>query len=135
MKGRGLAALVLAALLTGAGPAPAVTPPGADRIVLTLPRPPAPGEAVWLTVRVGALGRGPRVLVLADDGTLLGVVSPFAIAPGRPAGTYTIPLPEHAVREGHVAVRVLVEERQGVTRAPARGEIEDLGLEYVRVSR
>lgn len=133
MGGTMLAAYALTALL--AQGAVAGAPPGADRVVLTLPRAPATDEALWLGVRVGVLKRGARVLVLSDDGTLLGAISPFAIAPGQKAGTYTIPLPDKSVREGRVAVRVVVEEAEHVTRPPAPGEVEDIGLEYVRVSR
>jgi hypothetical protein len=131
-RGR-LAAYALTALLTlGAS---AATPPDARRIVLALPRAPAAEEAVWLSVKLGVLPRGARVLVLSDDGTLLGAISPFAIPPGRQAGTYTIPLPESAIREGRVAVRVVVEEMENSTRSPTREEVEDVGLEYVRVTR
>lgn len=110
-------------------------PPGADRVVLTVPRAPAADEALWLNVRLGVLERGARVLVLSDDGKLLGAISPFAIVPGQKAGTYTIPLPESSVREGRVAVRVVVEEAERVTRPSRRGEVEDVALEYVRLHR
>jgi len=134
MKGRVLAACVLTALLAQ-GAAAAGTPPSADRVVLTLPRPPAPNESVWLSVRLGALQRGARVLVLSDDGQLLGAISPFAIPPGQKAGAYTIPLPDNAVRDGRVAVRVVVEEREHVTRSSTHGEVEDVGLVYVPTGR
>lgn len=131
-----LAACALIALLAQGAAAPAaVTPSSAGRTVLTLPRPPAAQEAVWLSVRVGVLQRGARVLVLSDEGALLGAISPFAIVPGHEAGTYTIPLPENAVRQGRVAVRLVVEDNQHATRAPAGGEVEDVGLVYVPVTR
>jgi hypothetical protein len=50
------------------------------------------------------------------------------------AGTYTVPLPAEAARQGRVAVRVVVDER-GVTRAATGGEVEDVSLVYVPVSR
>jgi len=131
-----LAACALIALLAQGADAPAaVTPPNAPRTVLTLPRPPAAQEAVWLSVRVGVLQRGARVLVLSDDGTLLGAISPFAIPPGKEAGTYTIPLPQNFVRDGRVVVRLVVEEREHATRPATGGEVEDVGLVYVPVTR
>jgi hypothetical protein len=133
VKARVLAACALAALL--AQGAAASAPPAPDRIVLTLPRAPAATEAVWLSVRLGVLRRGARVLVLSDDGRLLGAISPFAIAPGDKAGAYTIPLPEGTVRDGRVAVRIVVEEREHVTRPSTRGEVEDVDLVYVPATR
>lgn len=131
-----LAACALLALLAQGADAPAaVTLPGAGRTVLTLPRPPAAQEAVWLSVRVGVLQRGARVLVLSDEGTLLGAISPFAIAPGHEAGTYTIPLPGNSVREGRVVVRLVVEEREHAMRPATGSEVEDVGLVYVPVTR
>ena len=131
-----LAAYALLALLApGAEATAAGTPSSARRIVLTLPRAPAAQEAVWLSVRVGVLERGVRILVLSDDGTLLGAISPFAISPGKEAGTYTIPLPENAVSQGRVAVRLVVEDREHVTRPATGGEVEDVGLVYVPVTR
>ena len=128
-----LAGYALIALLAqGADATAAETPPGATR--LAVPRAPAAQEAVWLSVRVGVLPRGLRILVLSDDGQLLGVISPFAIVPGKETGTYTIPLPDNAVHQGHVTVRLLVEER-GVTRSPTGSEVEDVGLVYVPVTR
>jgi hypothetical protein len=131
-----LAACALIALLAQGAEAPAaVTPSGAARTVLMLPRPPAAQEAVWLSVRVGVLRRGARVLVFSDEGTLLGAISPFAIPPGKEAGTYTIPLPENAVRDGRVVVRLVVEEREHAARPATGGEVEDVGLVYVPVTR
>jgi hypothetical protein len=135
MDSSALAAWALIALLAQGASAPTPATPSAERrIVLTLPRTPAAQEAAWLSVRVGVLPRGLRILVLSDDGKLLGSISPFAIAPGKEAGTYTIPLPDDAVKEGQVAVRLVVEER-GVTRSPTGSEVEDVGLVYAPVSR
>jgi hypothetical protein len=127
-----LAACALIALLAQGASVPATAAPAT---VLTLPRPPAAQEAVWLSVRVGVLQRGARVLVLSDEGALLGAISPFAIPPGKEAGTYTIPLPENSVRDGRVVVRLVVEEREHATRPATGGEVEDVGLVYVPVTR
>ena len=131
-----LAACALIALLAQSGDVPAaVTPSSAGRTVLTLPRPPAEQEAVWLSVRVGVLQRGARVVVFSDDGKLLGAISPFAIVPGKEAGTYTIPLPENSVRDGRVVVRLVVEDREHPTRPATGSEVEDVELVYVPVIR
>ena len=127
-----LAACALIALLAQGASVPATAAP---TTVLTLPRPPAAQEAVWLSVRVGVLQRGARVLVFSDEGTLLGAISPFAIPPGHEAGTYTIPLPENAVRDGRVVVRLVVEDRKHAARPATGGEVEDVGLVYVPVTR
>ena len=130
-----LAICVLIALLSqGAEGTAAGTQSKARRVVLTLPRVPAAQEAVWLSVRLGVLQRGWRVLVFSDDGQLLGAISPFAIPAGHKAGTYTLPLPENAVRRGRIAVRLVVEVMENVTRAPARSEVEDVRLVYVPVN-
>ena len=133
MPSAALAGYALIALLAqGADATAGEIPSGARR--LAVPRAPAAQEAVWLNVRVGVLPRGLRILVLSDDGKLLGAISPFAIVPGKEAGTYTIPLPDDAVQQGHVTVRLVVEER-GVTRPPTGSEVEDVGLVYVPVTR
>ena len=128
-----LAAFALTLLLAQGTAVPAAAPPPGTT-VLTLPRAPAANEAVWLSVRVGVLLRGAKVLVLSEDGALLGAISPFAIPPGGEAGTYTIPLPEPAAGQGRVAVRI-VEEERGVTRPATGDEVEDVRLVYVPVTR
>lgn len=128
---RASAAWIAAACVLLAGPAVA-TPPGT--VELTLPRPAAHDEAVWLQVRTGPLAGGAEIHVSTSDGVFLGTVSPFG---GRrdQGATYTIPLPKTAIRDGRIRVRLDVHAPEGRARAPRPGEVEDVTLIYVPVTR
>ena len=102
---------------------------------LTLPRRADADEAVWLQVRAGALPPGAEISVGTADGELLGTVSPFGVQQGRDAGTYTIPVPEDAIEDGRVQLHLEVQERGGTVRPPLPGEVENLSLIFVPVTR
>jgi len=121
---RGVAACSAAALLAAlSGPLAAAE--GTGRAVeIALPRAPAAGERVWLRLTVGPLGRGAALQVTGVDGTLLGSLAPVGgavSAQGPP--TYVVPLPADAVVGGRIAVRLVVREPGGATRAPTPDEV------------
>jgi hypothetical protein len=101
-------------------------------MTLTLPRPPAAGEAVRVHVVAGVLPRGARVVVRLPDGQVAGSATPYGVRAGQPAGEYIIPLPKEATRTGKVKLCLAVEEK-GTTRAPKKGEIRKVELVTVPV--
>ena len=110
------AALALLALMA---PQSAAQAPRADgEIVLNLPRPIGSGETAFIEVRVGAIGRA-QIEVTTGTGQPLGTVSPFGARVGRDAGSFTLPIPASAIRDGRVAVRLTVQARRYA--APADG--------------
>jgi hypothetical protein len=106
-----------------------------DSITLVLPRVAAPTEAVWLQIRAGLLPRGARLRVSTSDGVLLGTVAPFGVPRGQEGGMYTVPLPQTAVVNGRVQLHLEVEEPGAIARAPKSGEVEDIALIYVPVTK
>lgn len=104
-------------------------------IELTLPRPATSEEAVWVQVRARILPRGTEIRISTPDGTLLGTVSPYgASAHDRQAATYTIPLPENAIVDDRVQLRLEVDEPGQPPRAPRPVEVESVNLIYVPIS-
>ena len=125
-----VACALVAALAAPTRPALA-TPPGT--VELTLPRPAAHDEAVWIQVRAGALEPGTEIQVRTADGVPVGSVSPFG-GPRNQGATYTIPLPRTAIRDGRVRLRLDVHATGTPARPPRRGEVEDVTLIYVPVT-
>lgn len=119
------AALVLLALVAPHGSA-AEAQRTEREIVLNLPRPLGAGETAFIEIEVGAVGRG-RIALTTDTGRELGVISPFGVRAGQDAGTYTLPVPATAIRDGRVAVRLTI--RQGdTTRPPTAQEVRGIKL-------
>jgi len=133
-------ALVTAALLGVAwvigdpGRAGAAEPTQQQGVELVLPRPPAAGEAVWLEVRVGTLGRG-DIEISTRDGRPIGSVSSFGGARGQAGATYTVPLPQSEIVNGRVQLRLEVDQPGQPARAPKPGEVDGVKLIYVPVSQ
>ena len=88
----------------------------ARRVSLTLPHPPATGESVCLKVEVGEIGHN-QVHVTTSSGRELGTISTYGVRSGRPAGTYTLPVPADAMSDNHLTVLLTVIE--GETERPA----------------
>jgi hypothetical protein len=97
----------------------AQTPRADGEIVLTLPRAIGAGETAFLEIEVGAIGRA-QIEVTTDTGQPLGTVAPFGPRAGQNAGTFTLPVPAGAIRDGRVALRLMV--RQGGTLRPPTAE-------------
>lgn len=116
---------LLALLAQNANAAPAQQP--AQEIVLALPHPLGAGETAFIEVQVGAIGRGREIGVTTASGQQLGVISPFGVRAGQDAGTYTLPVPNDAIRDGRVAIRLTISQ-QGAARAPTTQEVRSVTL-------
>lgn len=99
-----------------------------------LPRLPNASEAVWARVDAGALPPGARIRLLTPDGTLIGGAAPFGGPRGQTAASYDFALPDNAIADGRVRLRVEIVEAGGATRPPQPGEAE-VELRYVPVTR
>src|SRR5258708_3929628 len=96
------------------------------KVVLTLPHELHVGEIVWVEVKVGIIERGADVEIKTEEGDLLGVISPFAIRTGHPAGIYTVPVPATAISKNRVALRVVFNDYQRPKRAPTSKEVPEI---------
>lgn len=106
-------------------------------VSLSLPRALGEGEVAWLEVKVGVIPRGAEVEVTTLDGRTLGVISPYGIRPGRPAGTYTVPLPPDLFSDGRVKLRLTLSfgrERRAPTAKEVKAVRLRLGIGDGRVS-
>lgn len=112
------AALALLALL--APQRSAAEAQGAREMVLNLPRPIGVGETAFIEVEIGALGRGQSVEIATAEGRSLGAISPFGVLAGQNTGTYTVPVPPDAIRDGRIALRFTI--TQGDASRPATTE-------------
>lgn len=131
-----LAAIIIALMYSAgyAGCAIAESEAQQSVIELGLGRPATSREAVWIQVHAGALPRGTEIRVSTSEGVLLGTVSPFGGPQGSEAVTYTIPLPQTAIVNNRVQLRLEVDEPGAPVRAPRPGEVESVNLIYVPIS-
>jgi hypothetical protein len=125
---------VLALLVQGGTAAIAQQPTAAATIALELPHRLGAGDTAWIEVRVGPLGGGQEIAVATASGRELGVISPFGIRAGQDAGTYTLPVPADAFRDGRVSIRLTITQF-GNTRAPTTDEVRGVSLKVVRAPR
>jgi hypothetical protein len=122
------AALALIALLVPSGPAPV-----GRKVVLTLPHELHAGEMAWLEVKVGVIERGADVAIKTEEGDLLGVISPYAIRTGHPAGIYTVPVPVTAISKNRVVLRIVFDDYQRPKRAPTSKEVPEIRIRITAV--
>ncbi|MGH6811571.1 MAG: hypothetical protein ACREDM_04260 [Methylocella sp.] len=80
----------------------------AQDMTLVLPHSLRAGETAWIEVQVGPIGRGQEIDVTTASGQEIGVISPFGVRVGQDAGTYTLSLPEDAIRDGRGSVRLTI---------------------------
>jgi hypothetical protein len=130
---RRAAALALSALLAPNGLMDAAAQSGdvtaVRQMTLALPHPLRAGEAAAVELQLGALGRGRVVTVTTADGRPLGSVSPFGARAGQPGGTYTLPVPPEAIRDGKLTVRLTISPGGGgPPRAPTAEEVPSVRL-------
>jgi hypothetical protein len=100
----------------------------ARNMTLELPRPLAAGETAFIEVQVGPIGRGRTIEVTTASGQPLGVVSPFGVRTGQDAGTYPLPVPQDAIRDGRLFIRLTISQPGGAPRAPTAGEVRGVKL-------
>lgn len=104
----------------------------AQDLTLVLPHPLRTGETAWLQVQLGPIGRGQEVDVTTAAGQELGAISPFGVRVGQDAGTYTLPLPTDAIRDGRVSVRLSLTGTGAAPRTPTAQEV--LGVKLIVTS-
>jgi hypothetical protein len=92
---------------------------------LVLPHALRAGETASLEVKVGVIVHGAEIEVATTAGQLIGVISPFGIRPGNPAGMYTLPLPAGAIANGRVSLRLSLQYSRS-QRAPTRKEVKSV---------
>ena len=100
-------------------------------IELAAPRPAGRGEAVQVQVTTGPLPRGARLALIAENGEILGAVAPFGPQGARGSTTATVPVPQSAMVDGRLRLRLQVVEPGAQPRAPRPGEVERLDLVVV----
>ncbi|WP_038160472.1 hypothetical protein [Verrucomicrobium sp. BvORR106] len=106
------------------------------KMLLALPRDRAADEQVAVRITVGTLAKGARIVVKTAEGEVVGAVAPFGVLPGRKAGSFMVPVPLAAMKDGKVTLQLEVEEpaQVGKPRAPTKTEVEAANLELMPVS-
>jgi hypothetical protein len=119
--------MALFAHLASSGNA-ALAQDAARSMTLQLPRPLAANETAFIEVQVGPIGRGRAIEVTTASGQPLGTVSPFGVRSGQDAGTYPLPVPQDAIRDGRVSIRLTISQPGGTPRAPTADEVRSVKL-------
>jgi hypothetical protein len=104
-------------------------------MTLQLPHPLAADETAFIIVEIGTIGRGQEVEVTTAAGQSLGVISPFSVRAGQEAGTYPLPVPATAVRDGRVSLRLTISQFGAPPRAPTAEEVRSVKLSVGPPSR
>jgi hypothetical protein len=133
VKRAATAALACVALLARAGcaqnaPAQGGAAGTAQELTLALPHPLGADETAGIEVHLGPIARGRVVTVTTASGQSLGTVSPFGTRVGEDAGTYTLPVPADAIRDGRVAIRITITQAGGPPRPPTAQEVPSVRL-------
>ena len=124
---RAIVALALLAHLALNGNA-VLAQDAARNMTLELPRALAAGETAYIEVQVGPIGRGRTIEVTTAAGQPLGTVSPFGVRTGQDAGTYPVPVPKDAIRDGRLSIRLTISQPGGSARAPTADEVRSVKL-------
>src|SRR5262245_43777834 len=93
-------------------------------IELSAPRALRAGESIELQVATGPLPRGSRLVVMTEQGEILGVVTPFNVPGTERGATATIPVPRTAMSDGRLRLRLQVVEQGAVPRAARTDEFQ-----------
>jgi len=133
VKRAAAAALACVALLARAGwaqnaPAQGGAAGTAHELTLALPHPLGAGETAGIEVHLGPIARGRVVTVTTASDQPLGTISPFGTRVGEDAGTYTLPVPADAIRDGRVAIRITITQAGGPPRPPTAQEVPSVRL-------
>jgi hypothetical protein len=124
---RTVVALALLAHLALNGNA-ALAQDAAQSMTLQLPHPLAANETAFIEVQLGPVGRGRAIEITTAAGQPLGTVSPFGVRTGQDAGTYPVPVPKDAIREGRLSIRLTISQPGGSARAPTADEVRSVKL-------
>jgi hypothetical protein len=117
-----LTAVALLALLAQAGNSAL-----AQDLTLSLRRPLRAGETAFIEVQVGAIGRR-EIDVTTAAGAPLGTISPLGVRFGQEGGSYPLPVPRDAIRNGHLSIRLTIKDSGGSPRAPTAEEVRGVKL-------
>ena len=133
MKRAAAAALAVVALLARTGWAQDTPMQGdasgaAQALTLTLPHPLREGETAGIEVHLGPIARGRVVTVTTASGQPLGTLSPFGTRVGEDAGTYALPVPPDAIRDGRLTIRLTITQAGGAPRPPTAQEVPSVRL-------
>lgn len=133
MRRAAAAALAFVALLARAGwaqtaPTQGGTATTAQELTLALPHPLRGGETAGIEVHLGPIARGRVVTITTAAGQQLGTISPFGTRVGENAGTYTLPVPPDAIRDGRVAIRLAITQAGSPPRPPTAQEVSSVRL-------
>jgi hypothetical protein len=132
VKRAAAAALAFVALLAPAAWAQNAPAQGsgatARELTLVLPHPLRDGETAGIEVHLGPIARGRVVTVTTASGEPLGTISPFGTRVGEDAGTYTLPVPADAIRDGRVAIRLTISQAGSPPRPPTAQELPSVRL-------
>jgi hypothetical protein len=110
-------------------------PKTTDELVLKLPRDRRADEEVAVRVSVGDLPPGKRIIVRLKSGEIVGAITPYGILPGRKAGVSTLPIPDKAIINGEVTLRLEVADRStDKGRPPTVKEVEQIVLTLLPVT-
>jgi hypothetical protein len=124
---RAVAAFALLALLVQNGlaqnAARGTNVDAGQNLTLALPRPLAAGETAAIEVQVGPISRGRQITVTTATGEPLGTISPFGTRAGQDAGTFSLPVPAEAIRDGRIAIRITISQAGAPARAPTTQEV------------
>lgn len=106
----------------------------AEVMTLSLPRAPAADEAIRLSLKVGRLPGGARVVVRTSTGEIVGTIFPYGADASRRGGTYVIAVPPEAVTDGKVSLQLAVEENGMASRVPTSDEVQSVTLALAPVT-
>jgi hypothetical protein len=112
----------------------AAAAPAGDR-TLVLPHALSAGETAWIEVQVGPVAHGREIDVTTDNGLNLGTISPFGVRFGQDAGTYTLPVPPDAIRNGRVSIRLTISQPGGPPRKPTPQEVKGVAVKIAPAPR
>ena len=84
-------------------------------------------ESVELQITTGPLARGARLVVMTEQGEILGVLTPFNVPGTGTSNTATVPVPRTAMADGRLRLRLQLIE-QGAARAHSRDDSQTPGL-------
>ena len=102
---------------------------------LTLPRELKAGETVFVELQLGLLSRGHELEVTTVAGRQLGVISPFGVRTGQQAGTFTLPVPPDVFVNGHVRLRLLLNQHLEKHRTPSAAQVKSVRVKIAPAAR
>ena len=100
-------------------------------IELAAPGLPARGRALELQVTTGALSRDATLVILTEQGEVLGTVAPYGPSMRRGPTISTVPIPGSAILEGRLRLRLQILEPDAPPRPPRPDEVERVNLVLV----